>query len=99
MFSGHIFEGWDSRIGPWQEIVDLAVEMTIDDLGYDVGEVGLGIDAVELAGLDQRGDDCPVFATAIGTSKECVLAVQCDRPDRAFDDVAVDLDATVVEKA
>ena len=99
MFSGHVPERRGSGIGPWQQIVDLAVGMAVDDLGDDVGEVGVRFDAEELAGLDQRGDDGPMLAAAVGAGEECVLAVQRDRPDRAFDDVGVDLDAAVVEEA
>ena len=73
--------------------------MAVDDAGDDVGEVGLRIDAVELAGLDQRGDDGPVLAAAVGAGEEGILAVQRERPDGAFDDVVVDLDAAVVEEA
>ena len=57
------------------------------------------LDADELAGLDQRGDDGPMLAAAVGAREECVFAVQRDRPDRAFDDVGVDIDTTVVEEA
>jgi hypothetical protein len=35
----------------------------------------------------------------IGTGEQCVLAVQRDRPDRAFDDIAVDVDATILDEA
>ena len=77
----------------------LAVGMAVDDPGDDVGEVGLRIDAVELAGLDQRGDDRPVLAAAVGAGEESVLAVEGDGADGAFDDVGVDLDAAVVEEA
>ena len=61
--------------------------MAVDDLGDDVGQVAVRIDGVELAGLDQRSDDGPVLATTIGAGKECVLAIQRNRADRAFDDV------------
>jgi hypothetical protein len=53
--------------------------MAVDDPGDDVGEVGLRIDATELAGLDQRGDDRPVLATAVGAGEECILPVQRNR--------------------
>ena len=73
--------------------------MSADDAVDDVGEVGLGIDVVELAGLDQRGDRRPVLAAAVGAGKERVLAVEGERPDGALDDVGVDLDAAIVEEA
>ena len=83
----------------WQQIVDLAVRVTVDDLCDDVGEVDVRFDAREFAGLDQRGDDGPMLAAAVRASEECVFSVQSDRPDRAFDDVGVDLDTAVVEEA
>src|SRR5579884_1783737 len=67
--------------------------------GGDVGEVGLGIDAVEFAGLDEGGEDCPVLATAVGAREQRILAVERERADRTLDDVGVDLDAPVIEEA
>ena len=46
------------------------------DAFEDIAEVGVGIDAVELAGLDQRGEDRPVFSAFVGAGEESVLAVQ-----------------------
>jgi len=43
--------------------------MPVDDPGQDVGEVGERIDVVDLAGLDERRDDSPVFGTTVGSSK------------------------------
>ena len=96
---GHVLEHRGNGIGPWQQIVDLAVRVTVDDLCDDVGEVDVRFDAREFAGLDQRGDDGPMLAAAVRASEECVFSVQSDRPDRAFDDVGVDLDTAVVEEA
>jgi hypothetical protein len=45
---------------PRQEIVELLHRPAIDELGEDVGEVGLRIDAVELRSFDQRCEACPV---------------------------------------
>jgi len=82
-------------------IQDMTREMSVDavdDAGYDVGEIGLGIDAGQLAGLDERGDGGPVLGTAIGAGEECVLAFESQRPDCPLDDIVVDLDTTVVEE-
>ncbi len=38
-------------VGPGHELVDLAGGMAVDESGEDVGEIGLWIDSVELAGL------------------------------------------------
>ena len=58
-------------------------------------EVGEGLDAVDFAGLDQRGDAPPSNSTFVVTGEECILAIEGDRADQVFDPVGVDLDATV----
>ena len=59
----------------------------------------MGLDGVQLAGLDQRGENGPVLAAAVGACKERVLAVERDGTDGALDGVGVELDAAVVENA
>ena len=59
----------------------------------------MGIDAVHLTGLDQRGDDGPVFSSGVVSCEQGVLAVQGDGADGAFDGVVVDLDAAIGEEA
>jgi hypothetical protein len=73
--------------------------MAVDDPCERVGEVGVRIDAAELAGLDQRGDDRPIVAAAIRAGEERILAIERDGPDRSLDRVGVDLDPAVVEEA
>ena len=63
-------------VGPGQQVVDLALRMTGDDAGDGVGEIGLRVDGVELAGFHERGDDGPVLAAAVGASEERVLAIE-----------------------
>jgi hypothetical protein len=46
-----------------------------DDAGDDVREVGLGLHAHELAGLDQRSDDRPVFGPPSDPAKSAFLRV------------------------
>jgi hypothetical protein len=97
--SGHGF-GWRrGGVDPGQQFVDGAIWIGVYDLGEDVGEVGVRVNAVELARLDQRGDDSPVFAAAVGAGEERVLAAERNRADRSFDRVGVDLDPAVVEEA
>jgi hypothetical protein len=62
-------------VGPGHELVDLAGVVAVDEAAEDVGEIGLGIDHVELAGLDERGDDAPVDAALVGAGEQRVLAV------------------------
>ena len=59
--------------------------MAVDDSGDDVFEVGVGFDATQLTGLDQRSDDGPVLAAAVGAGEERVLAVESDRTNASLD--------------
>ena len=43
--------------------------MALDDAGYDIGDVALRVDAVQLAGLDERGEHGPVLAAAFGAGE------------------------------
>lgn len=72
--------------------------MAVDDAGDHVREVGLGVDAVELAALDERGDDSPVLGAAVGAGEERILPCQSQRADGALNDIVVQLDAAVVEE-
>src|SRR4029077_18995780 len=44
-------------------------------------------------------DGAPANATAIRAGKQMVLAAECDRPDRAFDRIVVEIDTAIVEEA
>jgi hypothetical protein len=59
--------------------------VALDDARDDVGQVGLGINFIELASFDERGQDRPVCAAAIGAGEEGVLAIEGDRPDGPLD--------------
>ena len=48
--------------------------MSGDDLGQHIAQISLGIDAVHLASFDERGDDRPMLAAAVGTGEEMVFA-------------------------
>ncbi len=67
MFAGHI--------GPWQQLIDAAVGVGVDQTAQHVGKVGVGLDSVELAGLDERGQHRPVLAAGVGPGEQSVLAV------------------------
>jgi hypothetical protein len=82
-----------------QELVDTAIGMAVCDAGDHVGQIGLLIDAVEFASLDERSDDGPMLAAAVRTREECILSIQCNRTNRSLDHIAVNLDATVVNEA
>src|SRR5271167_3700436 len=72
--------------------------MAVDDAGEHVGEIGLRIDAAQLAGLDQRGDHRPVLPASVGAGEERVFTIEGDRADRTLDGIRVDLDPAVVEE-
>ena len=58
----------------------------------------MGLDGVEFAGFDQRGDGGPVCSTGIVTGEESVLSVLGDGSDGSLDGVVVHLNPTVGEK-
>ena len=59
--------GW--RPTPWHEFVNAALGPTVDEAGEQVGEIGVRVDAMELARLDQRCEGGPVCA-ALVTARE-----------------------------
>lgn len=64
-----------NRIIPRQEFVDPALFVAVDDGCERAGHVGLRIDSVEFAGLNERGDGRPVFYSGIVACKECILPI------------------------
>jgi hypothetical protein len=73
--------------------------MTIGEACKWRGQSGVRVDSDEFAVLDQRGDHRPVIAALVGACEQSVLAVESERPDGAFDDVVVEINATIVEEA
>lgn len=72
--------------------------MAVGDRGHGGLEISERLNAVDLAGLDQRGDAAPGGAAFVMPGKESILAIEGDRTDRVFDPVVVDLDAAVVQE-
>lgn len=56
-------------ISSCQQFIDAAVGTAADDPGCDVGEIGVRLDAVELGGFDERGDDGPMLRAAVGAGE------------------------------
>ena len=54
---------------PRKQFVEAIDRVTFDEADEDVGEIGFGIDVVQFAGLDEGGEDRPVFAAAIGNRR------------------------------
>lgn len=79
MFPGHGPAVGGVGIGPGQKVVDAALGMAVDDAGDDVGQVGVRVDVVELAGFDERGDGRPVLGAAVGADEERILAIEGER--------------------
>ncbi len=80
--------------GPREEFGETAVGPVVDELGQDVGEVGLGIDAVQLAGLDQRGQTSPIFRPSSLPAKRAFLRLRATgriNPEAYFTDVLTKL--------
>lgn len=73
--------------------------MAVDNSGEDVSEVSLWVDIVELASLNERGDDCPMFSAAIRAGEESILAIEGNGTNGTLNDVGVDFDAAVVDEA
>lgn len=91
MFSGHG--------GPGHEFGDAVCRMTVGQPGQCIGQPDVRFDAGELAVFDERGDHRPVVAAFVGTGEQGILPVQREGPDRAFDGVAVEVDAAIGEEA
>ena len=72
--------------------------MALDDCGERGRQPCVRIDAVHLAGFDQRGDATPGDAALVVAGEECVLAIEGDGADQVFDPVGVDLDAAVLQE-
>jgi hypothetical protein len=61
--------------GPRHKLVDAGRGPEIDELGEYVCEVGLRVDAGELAGFNKRSDAGPVLRAEIVAGKQSVLAI------------------------
>jgi hypothetical protein len=68
----------------------------IGDAGEDVAKIVLGVEAVELGGLDEGEDSGGAVTALVRPGEEPVLAAEGDRADGALGGVVVDLDAAVV---
>lgn len=64
-----------------------------------VGEIGIGLDIVELGGFDEGANDRPAAAATIAAGKQVVLATECNGTDGPLDRVRVELDTTIGEEA
>jgi hypothetical protein len=86
-------------VGPRQQLIDIAVGMTIDDAREDVGQIRERVDVVQLAGLDQGRDGGRMLGASIGIREQRVLPAERDRADGALDGVVVEFDTPVFDEA
>ena len=84
--------------GPGHQIVETRGGPEIDQFGEHVGEIGLRIDAVQFAGLDERRDASPVLRSLVMTCEECIFAIEHNGPDAPLDNIGVELDTAVFEE-
>src|SRR3954464_10568025 len=84
--------------GPGQQFAETTVGPVVDELGQHVGQVSMRIDAMQFAGLDQRGEHGPVFCPFVAASEQSIFSVESNRAHASLDGIGVDLDAAVVEE-
>ena len=73
--------------------------MTVDHAREHITRVGIGLDTVQLAGLDQCAEDRPAGASTVASGEQIILAPERHRPDCALDRIGVELDAAVVQES
>jgi hypothetical protein len=79
---------------PSQQFADLGDGM-ICDLGEDVVEIELLIEAVELGRAEQRVGGCCGFTTGVRSGEEEVFASEGDDAQRPLGCVVVDLESSM----
>ena len=77
------------RPSPRHELVDTRGRPQVDKLGEHVGQIGLRVDTVELAGLNERSNTGPVLRALVVTGEEGIFSVEHNRTDASFDDVGM----------
>jgi len=69
------------------------------DAGNDVTQVGLGLDAVERCGADQRVEESRSLASGIAAGEQPVLSSNSYGPDGVLGRIVADLQSTAIEVA
>ena len=57
----------------------------------------LGANAIELARLNQRSQQCPILGALVATSERGVFGIELDRPHRTLDRIRIHLNAPVIK--
>src|SRR5262252_5881490 len=66
--------------GPRRQFRESAIGPVVDELRQHVAQIGFRVDAVQFAGLDQRGEHRPVFCSLVAASEERILSVRSNHP-------------------
>ena len=69
---------------PGQELIDLALPMSIDDSGEGLGQTAVRFHSVQLAGLAEGGQNCPILGPGFVTCEKTVFATDGNGADGAF---------------
>src|SRR5260221_13394936 len=85
--------------GPRQQFVETVDGISIDHASKHVGEVSVGLAAVQFACFDQRTNDCPTNPAAITTCEQMILSSESHRTNRALDRIGVEFDAAIIQEA
>src|SRR3954462_245033 len=83
---------------PGHKLVDVRLRPTVDEARQQFGEVGLRVDAVDLAGLDQRGEIGPILPAFVTAGEQAILPGESNGSHAPLDTVGVELDASVVQE-
>ena len=83
---------------PWHEFVDACGGMALGDGLKGCLEIGVWLDVVELAGLNQGRDARPCSAALVMTREQRVFPVEGNRADCPLNNVAVHLYTDVVNE-
>src|SRR5262245_11970913 len=89
--------------GGWEQLVELGSPAPIVGMHgepvEDVGEVGVGVDAIELAGLDDAVDRGGVAGGSVASSEQVIAAADGDAAELALGEVVVGRQARIVDEA
>src|ERR1700760_2674846 len=87
-----------AHVRPGRQLVELCHGPLLGDLGEDIGQIALWLDAVQLAGFDERSDETPSSCSLVMACEQSILAVQSDGANGSLDGVAIDFDGAVIDE-
>ena len=72
--------------------------MAVGEPDEEIAQIGIGLDAVHLAGADQAGEAGPITTALIVPRKKCVSTVHGRAADSVLDQIGIDVDAAIVKE-